>query len=161
MQIIIIVLKTWLHILCFGLQIFFKIFKNILYWPHFLIWTLVWGHIFKQLFHFLDYVLPFNAKFFFGCLQLIQQHQKTDFINIKNNTVNGPSQIPQEQVNKRDYIYSAVCSFNFLNLWHCNFDSLDKNSNQLSTPHHSYIHNAYVHSFIRIHSCSLCCLAQV
>jgi hypothetical protein len=53
-------------------------------------------------------MLPFNAKFFFGCLQLIQ-YQKTDFINIKNNAANGPSQIPQEKVKKREkeriYIY--------------------------------------------------------
>jgi hypothetical protein len=48
------------------------------------------GAYFQTFFHFLDCVLSFNAKFFFGCLQLIQ-HQKTDLINIKNNAANGPS----------------------------------------------------------------------
>jgi hypothetical protein len=70
------------------------------------------GAYFQTFFHFLDCVLSFNAKFFFGCLQLIQ-HQKTDFINIKNNTVNGPSQIPQEKVKKRENIYIYISSFPF------------------------------------------------
>jgi len=72
-------------------------------------------------------VLPFNAKFFLGCLQLIQ-HQKFDFFNIKNNTANGPSQIPQEKVKKKEeknniykslspLLYSTNCNSKCLSLF--------------------------------------------
>jgi hypothetical protein len=56
------------------------------------------------------YVLPFNAKFFLGCLQ-IDTTSEIDFINIKNNTANGPSQIPQEKVKRTErkiYIYISL-----------------------------------------------------